>query len=94
MTQNTAERVHLRISGHVQGVGFRWFVMRVATDAGLSGWVRNNQDGSVELEAAGTADAVSLLQQRVSVGPRGSRVDHIDVLPVSSGPLPDPFTIA
>ena len=94
MIQNTEDRIRLRVSGHVQGVGFRWFAMRVARDAGLTGWVRNNPDGSVELEAAGTPDAVALLKARVSVGPRASRVDQVTELPVSADQLPAPFAIS
>jgi acylphosphatase len=93
MTQNAAERIRLRIAGHVQGVGFRWFVLRVARDAGLSGWVRNNPDGSVELEAAGSRHAVALLKERVSTGPHASRVDEVSELPVSADQLPEPFSI-
>ena len=93
MIQNTAERIHLRISGYVQGVGFRWFVMRAARDAGLSGWVRNNPDGSVELEAVGSSDGVALLKERVTTGPRASRVDQVVELPVSADQLPNPFDI-
>jgi acylphosphatase len=94
MNQNGQERLHLRISGHVQGVGFRWFVMRVARDAGLVGRVHNNPDGTVEVEAAGTPAALEHLRNRVSVGPRGARVDRVIELPVSDDPLPDPFGIA
>ena len=93
MIQNNAERTHLRIAGRVQGVGFRWFVVRIARDAGLSGWVRNNPDGSVELEAAGSLDAIALLKERVRVGPRASRVDQVVELPISADQLPEPFGV-
>ncbi len=53
-----AVRVHALISGHVQGVGYRWFVRGVAAAAGLSGWARNLPDGDVEVELEGPADAV------------------------------------
>ena len=46
-------RIHLRIRGKVQGVGFRWFVREQARRCDLAGWVRNNPDGSVELAARG-----------------------------------------
>ena len=51
--------IRLVISGRVQGVGFRWFVRQAAREGGLTGWVRNNADGSVELVAGGAAEAVS-----------------------------------
>jgi hypothetical protein len=48
-------RLHAVVHGRVQGVGFRYFVMREARALGLSGWVRNQADGSVEVEAEGAA---------------------------------------
>ena len=47
------------VRGRVQGVGFRWFVEREAKILGISGWVRNNSDGSVEVLAIGTRDQLS-----------------------------------
>lgn len=46
-------RYHIRVSGIVQGLGYRWFVRDRANRLGLSGWVRNLYDGSVEMEAEG-----------------------------------------
>ena len=54
----TTVRVHALVSGHVQGVGYRWFVRGLAAAAGLSGWARNLPDGRVEVELEGPADAV------------------------------------
>jgi acylphosphatase len=51
-------RVHAVVSGHVQGVGYRWFVSGLAASAGLSGWAHNLPDGDVEVELEGPADAV------------------------------------
>ena len=45
---------HYLVKGRVQGVGFRWFVQREAAEIGLRGWVRNTEDGHVEIVAAGT----------------------------------------
>ena len=94
MEQKSPERIHLRISGHVQGVGFRWFVMSQARRLDLAGWVRNNPDGSVELEAAGPADLLAVLRQRVKTGPRSARVDHVSELPITSAELFNPFNVA
>ena len=93
MTHNNADRVRCTVHGRVQGVGFRWFVMRVARDAGLRGWVRNNPDGSVEVEASGEPAQLAVLRERIATGPRGARVERIVELATSASPLPDPFAI-
>jgi acylphosphatase len=67
------------VRGRVQGVGFRWFVEREAHILGIAGWVRNNQDGSVEVLAQGTRDQLSGLHSRLREGPRAARVDAVDV---------------
>ena len=52
-------RLHLRFKGQVQGVGFRWNSQRVAREVGATGWVRNDWDGSVEMELQGTDEQIS-----------------------------------
>ena len=74
-------RVHVRVTGVVQGVGFRFFVCRVARNLGLVGFVRNCADGSVELEAEGEASGVSALVDAVAAGPPGARVRDTDAQP-------------
>ena len=54
-----ARRVHMRVVGRVQGVGFRWTCRKVADNLGLTGWVRNEDDGSVSLELQGPSVAIS-----------------------------------
>jgi len=71
------KRKNIRVSGIVQGVGFRWFVVQHARTFGLVGWTRNNPDGSVEIEAEGTDDALESFVQEVHRGPRFSRVDSV-----------------
>ena len=66
------------VRGRVQGVGFRWFVEREAKTLGISGWVRNNSDGSVEVLASGTQEQLSGLRSRLQQGPRASRVDNVE----------------
>ena len=87
-------RMRLLVRGRVQGVGFRWFVREAARASGLAGWVRNNPDGSVELEAGGLAPALARLREAVTDGPAGARVETVDERPVSpDAELPFPFKV-
>jgi len=61
----------------VQGVGFRWYVHREASELDLCGWVRNTEDGEVEVVASGTAEDLTELRDSLRRGPRGSRVDRL-----------------
>jgi acylphosphatase len=67
------------VRGRVQGVGFRYFTQAAAVRAGLSGWVRNNPDGTVEIAATGEVDALERLEQQIRHGPPGARVDQVAV---------------
>jgi acylphosphatase len=67
------------VRGRVQGVGFRWFVEREAYLLGISGWVRNNYDGTVEVLAQGTREQLAGLHSRLREGPRAARVDEVEV---------------
>lgn len=69
------------VRGRVQGVGFRWFVEREAAALGLSGWVRNNEDSTVELVAGGSEEQLSELTTKLRKGPRASRVDAVEEHP-------------
>jgi acylphosphatase len=69
--------LHFLIQGRVQGVGFRWYVHREAAELGLRGWVRNTEEGEVEVVASGTAEDLAELRASLRRGPRGSRVDHL-----------------
>ena len=62
------------VRGRVQGVGFRWFVHRQAQAHGVAGWARNLDDGSVEVVALGSPEAVAALERDVRHGPRGAHV--------------------
>ena len=80
------ERMETRrvvVHGRVQGVGFRWFVVRNAEALGIGGTVRNRPDGAVEaiLSSAEAADVESLIQ-RIQQGPPGARVDRVEVDPI------------
>lgn len=69
--------LHFLIQGRVQGVGFRWFVHREASELELRGWVRNTEDGDVEIVAAGENEDLAELRASLKRGPRGSRVDRV-----------------
>ena len=67
-----------RVRGRVQGVGFRYYVEHSARALGLAGYVRNLDDGSVEVYAAGTADQLSALAGQLWKGPRWADVRGVD----------------
>lgn len=69
--------LHFLVQGRVQGVGFRWYVYREAGELELRGWVRNTEDGDVEVVAAGHREDLDELRASLRRGPRGSRVDRI-----------------
>ncbi len=69
--------LHFLVKGRVQGVGFRWFVHREASELELRGWVRNTEDGDVEVVAAGDVADLAELRASLRKGPRGSRVDNL-----------------
>jgi len=73
-------RAEARVIGHVQGVGFRWFVVTEANRLGCTGWVANEADGSVRLVAEGSRLAVERLFDGVREGPRGARVEDVRVV--------------
>ena len=68
---------HFLVKGRVQGVGFRWFVHREAAELELRGWVRNTEDGDVEVLAAGEPQDLAELKTALHKGSRGSRVDRV-----------------
>ena len=71
-------RVWLRITGRVQGVGFRYSAMDEARRLAVTGWVRNTYDGAVELVAEGQLDQLQQLVAWCHVGPRGGLVTDVE----------------
>jgi acylphosphatase len=69
--------MHILVEGRVQGVGFRYFVQAQANQLGLTGWVRNLEDGRVEILAEGEKKDILELLDRVRTGPRGSIISEI-----------------
>lgn len=89
------QSIHFEVAGHVQGVGFRWYVVEKAKGLKLAGWVRNRPDGKVELAAGGAPEALAKFEEAVRAGPRGARIDQIRHLSeVDWKSLPSPFEIA
>ncbi len=70
---------HIFVSGHVQGVGFRWHTGAEARALGVGGYVQNLPDGRVEVWAEGQAAAVEALVTWLAKGPSGARVEGIEV---------------
>jgi acylphosphatase len=70
---------HVRITGLVQGVFFRAWTREEARRGGLTGWVRNCVDGSVEAHLEGEVTAVRWLIDKLAYGPKGARVDNVHV---------------
>lgn len=74
--------VYLKIEGRVQGIGFRrWAISKALEIGGVSGWVRNEDDGSVEILMRGEDDKINQMVQACYDGPMFARVDRISFLP-------------
>ena len=74
----------VRIRGHVQGVGYRNALHAQATALGLSGWVRNRSDGSVEALVAGAPAGMEAILEWARRGPPAARVSHVDWTPAEA----------
>jgi acylphosphatase len=90
MPEEASDRrsVRVRLEGHVQGVGFRYWTERAATNLGLDGWVRNRRDGGVEAVFSGGADAVARMIEHCRQGPPSARVDFVKVMDEAQLPPP------
>ena len=87
----TAGPLRLLISGRVQGVGFRAFVLREAQALGLAGFVRNLRDGRVEAVVAGDPAAIAAIRAACARGPSGARVDAVEAQATPDTTPPAPF---
>jgi acylphosphatase len=74
------ERLDATVRGRVQGVGFRYFVLREAMDLGLTGWVANSLDGTVRCMAEGPRPQLEGLLHLLEAGPAGARIDRVDAI--------------
>lgn len=73
-------RIHVYLSGRVQGVGFRAFTMRTAQQLSVNGWVKNLSDGRVEAIFTGSKDKVDKMLEQVKQGPSFAKVDDIEIV--------------
>jgi acylphosphatase len=78
---SAAETLRLRITGQVQGVGYRLWATRTAASLGLRGWVRNRRDGSVEALVIGRPEDVAAMVEAAHKGPPGARVAELTATP-------------
>jgi acylphosphatase len=93
-TGSAFERLEATVTGRVQAVGFRVFVASRAATLGLTGWVRNGSDGSVECVAEGRRADLEMLLAALELGPSGARVDAVSrAWTVATGSF-DRFSIA
>ncbi|HNY85067.1 MAG TPA: acylphosphatase [Candidatus Hydrogenedentes bacterium] len=72
------QRLRVRVSGRVQGVGYRWAAAEEARRLGLAGWVRNLPGGGVEALFEGPAVALAEMRDWCALGPRLARVDRVE----------------
>ncbi|HEY9572263.1 MAG TPA: acylphosphatase [Pusillimonas sp.] len=75
---HTVETVFVRVTGRVQGVGFRIAAVRQAHLLGITGWVRNTRDGAVEATLQGQVDPIDRMLSWLHVGPPGARVGEVN----------------
>ena len=73
------KRIHITITGHVQGIGFRYFCHEQAGRLGLTGYARNKSDGTVEVEAQGDENALEQFVHAVSRGPHNAKVTNVEI---------------
>jgi acylphosphatase len=71
------------VQGRVQGVGYRYFVLREAANLGVSGFARNRPDGSVEVVAEGSDEVLGDLEERLRQGPAFAQVTGVDRAPIT-----------
>ena len=77
MNPSDQQRLHARVFGRVQGVGFRYFVLNSAAELGLVGWTRNRRDDSVEVVAEGEIEILESLVRALRRGSKSSAVREV-----------------
>ncbi|GAA4724651.1 acylphosphatase [Sphingomonas lutea] len=84
---------HVRVTGQVQGVFYRVWAQGQARELGVSGWIRNCADGTVEAHVAGEEHDVARMIERMRRGPANARVDDVEVAEVDPGELSHRFEV-
>ena len=92
-TATMTDRRAYRITGNVQGVGFRWWTRKTASALDLRGTVRNARDGSVEIEVEGPDEALEEFEQKLHHGPSSARVREVEEVETEQDSLPGGFEI-
>ena len=87
------EGIRYIVRGRVQGVGYRDYARRAARLSGVTGWVRNRDDGAVEAMAVGSPEALAAFAAALRQGPRHSQVETIDEERLGEQPAPARFDI-
>ncbi len=75
----TVKSVYIVVKGRVHGVGFRYFAKFKADECNITGWVRNTQDGKVEIEAIGELRNISIFIDWIKTGPARSKIESFSV---------------
>jgi acylphosphatase len=81
------------VRGRVQNVGYRFFIDAAARREGLTGWVRNRPDGSVEVQAEGDREALDRFEGNVRSGPPAARVEDVEVHEQAAATRTDGFRV-
>ena len=90
---NGAIRLEATVRGVVQGVGFRWFVVREARRLDLTGWVANEHDGTVRVVAEGSPDGIAALRSALDEGPAGALVERVSAVEMPATGTLGEFTV-
>ena len=76
--ESRLERKEIKVTGRVQGVGFRHFTLKAARELGILGWVKNMPDGSVLLQAVGSPDAMDSFRKKLYSGPLFGKTERLE----------------
>ena len=85
--------IHVVVTGRVQGVGYRYTAQRTAARMGLHGWVRNQNDGSVQLHAQGDTEVVTRFIEFLNDGPPAARVSEVVLIEAAIDPTFQSFVV-